>query len=735
MQKNIKKIILGLIFILPLCAPLSSFALSNKDLVVTSTASGVTDVSATFSGSIDMDNTDTNVRLGYFRYATLDKPPIFCNDIYGSNMFSTNDANLGNSGSATFSKTVSNLTPGSTYYYCAVVSDINQNIINYGGPVKFTTRSTVQATIQTKQPIILDSTSADLNGFYNTNVVAKTWFEYRKTGDTAWIKTDTEAHIPNTTSHYVSGEIKFSLTGATTDTQYEYRAGIQDNDQGSPTFGKNIYGNVVTFYLNSPVNVNTGTFDDGVSYDQMPDFSWDNGTTSSNNNLGTPITGGGNGTGGTGTNGSGTGTGSGSGSGTGTGTGSTGSTGTGTNGSGTNGTNGGTLGTGSNGSSGGIVTFSGSGTAGQGIFGPSTNIEYGNSTGTGSGSGSGTNSGAVIGSAEINAKITAYQQANIKYKTLKDNIIPAIANFTSLLTDAAGGINPFDVKYSSETFTQFKNQLSDKQKPIFDSAFQSLITKINGLLDIGGNQIPADLRDKAKLLLDPNTSMGTIKSILDKFSQEGGIVLTNQEKLTELALTAAEAAKPGSTAGSLSSGTGSGINGGPNGTGTGAGIGSGTGTSSGIGNGAGSSNGTSSGTGTGASASTITSTIKAPEIGDIRKPISDAIVRTGEGVETVFARQIIAYPQLAKLYGYTAGSNLKVFAGELAHTFAKLFGYYSGGGREIRVLPANIAAYELGMKDNKLAVYEYYGNKIENIATVAPILKNALGYEYYFIKK
>ncbi len=141
------------------------------------------------------------------------------------------------------------------------------------------------------------------------------------------------------------------------------------------------------------------------------------------------------------------------------------------------------------------------------------------------------------------------------------------------------------------------------------------------------------------------------------------------------------------------------------------------------------SGGSSSGLGSGSGPGTVA---PPPTIGSIAAPFSDAIVHYHEGIETVFTRQIMDYPGLAKLYGFQEGGDLLHFAQNLSHTFAQIFGYVSSSGREIRVGPPDIAAYELGLKDGMLAVYEYFANHLTGIATVTTLFKNAFGYEYYF---
>jgi hypothetical protein len=111
------------------------------------------------------------------------------------------------------------------------------------------------------------------------------------------------------------------------------------------------------------------------------------------------------------------------------------------------------------------------------------------------------------------------------------------------------------------------------------------------------------------------------------------------------------------------------------------------------------------------------------------------VVRQGEGIETVLARQIIRNTQLATMYGYKAGTNLQSFAWSLADTLARDFGYVNSKGKEVRVSKPDVAAYELQLDGTKLTIYEYYDSKIVNIKSMSSILRNKYYYEYYFSKK
>ncbi|MFZ2072838.1 MAG: hypothetical protein WAV10_04160, partial [Minisyncoccia bacterium] len=122
-------------------------------------------------------------------------------------------------------------------------------------------------------------------------------------------------------------------------------------------------------------------------------------------------------------------------------------------------------------------------------------------------------------------------------------------------------------------------------------------------------------------------------------------------------------------------------------------------------------------------------------LGQTATPPTDAIVHSQEGIETVFARQIIANKSLAKRYGYVEGQNITAFAWDLADLFAKIFGYIGYNGKEIRVSLPDIAAYQLAVVNNVLTVYEYFSFKIVNIQSMTEVLRNNYDYEYYFNKK
>ncbi len=123
-------------------------------------------------------------------------------------------------------------------------------------------------------------------------------------------------------------------------------------------------------------------------------------------------------------------------------------------------------------------------------------------------------------------------------------------------------------------------------------------------------------------------------------------------------------------------------------------------------------------------------------VGDEAIPPSDAIVHYNEGVETVFARQIRNRNKLSEKLGYSGRGNLESFAQNMAHTLSRYyFGYVDESGKEVRVSVPDVSAYELRIVGNKLAVYEYYRNKIIDIRVQSIQFKSKNPYEYYFQKR
>src|SRR5690606_16320019 len=122
--------------------------------------------------------------------STLDIPPVFCNDIFGSAMVGTKDIPIFGAGQY-FNTTITDLRPDTTYYFCAVVSNKASNPkdvkIEYGEGSSFTTLACPPAqavshctTITTEDAMVSGGTRAYLKGKYNSIRPIKAYFQYRK---------------------------------------------------------------------------------------------------------------------------------------------------------------------------------------------------------------------------------------------------------------------------------------------------------------------------------------------------------------------------------------------------------------------------------------------------------------------------------------------------------------------------------------------------------------------------
>jgi hypothetical protein len=269
--------------------------------VLTGNVTNLTDISARVSGSANPGGDHSAV--GYFRYSTVAPEsitPVFCNDIYGSDMKSTWEVPLGGVNEpVTFSTTLINLAEDSTYYYCAVASGDNQ--IAYGGVKSFTTRlSSSSFSVATEKALVIDGTSAYLNGSYNTAVPATTYFQYREKGKvfplnpninsvshlplenflpdflkpakvlaatvpggtlSPWIKVGGKSRGPNS-----YGKFSFLLTGLSPNTIYEFAAVISADDLSSNVLSRIVRGNTLSFTTKPPSSVFPGEVPGGEGY-------------------------------------------------------------------------------------------------------------------------------------------------------------------------------------------------------------------------------------------------------------------------------------------------------------------------------------------------------------------------------------------------------------------------------------------------------------------------------------
>ncbi|MBK8464723.1 MAG: hypothetical protein IPL32_02745 [Chloracidobacterium sp.] len=146
-------------------------------IVTTTAATSVTSSSANLNGTGNPNGTSA---FGYFRYSTTD--PGTCNDSFGTRApaSSASDSVLGSgSSSVPFSRAISGLSAGATYYFCSLGR--NSTSTSFGSVLTFTTTAT-PPTVATSAASNRTGTTATLNGSANPNGASTTgWFRYSTT--------------------------------------------------------------------------------------------------------------------------------------------------------------------------------------------------------------------------------------------------------------------------------------------------------------------------------------------------------------------------------------------------------------------------------------------------------------------------------------------------------------------------------------------------------------------------
>ncbi len=151
-----------------------SFTTSAPPTVTTNAATSITSGGATLNGAANPNHAPT---FGYFRYSLTD--PGTCSDTFGTRVPSSSSSDLFlGSGTAlvAYSNLISGLTPGSTYYYCAIAR--NSLGTRFGEVLSFSTPANVPA-VTTVAATSVTGTTAMLNGSANPGGAATTgWFRY-----------------------------------------------------------------------------------------------------------------------------------------------------------------------------------------------------------------------------------------------------------------------------------------------------------------------------------------------------------------------------------------------------------------------------------------------------------------------------------------------------------------------------------------------------------------------------
>ena len=746
--------------------------------------------SATFTGH---GTTGANPGYAYFRYSPVKIPPIFCNDIYGTDMLATKEQwRLGNN--QPFSIQIDNLEPDTQYSFCAVMSnyplDRISTDIKYGGVITFTTLPCSvcqQVNVTTESATATNQSTAYINGSYNSTEASRTYFEYKKDMVTnpvqTWTKVGTQTHPAG-----ASGNINFILNNLSASTPYKYRAVIEARKPDAtctgqgltiPCYESPIYGTPDGTFTTLAAPVTIITTNPGVTYGNT---GWNN-LWNGGNIYGTNPTGGSN-----------------------------------TNPNGGNNTNPNCptlkvnpisdqmVFAGSNltfnasvcGAIEGNVSYTARGIPNGATFNRAGRFSWTPTTsqiGTYNVTINASNGTRLSGGTTV--KIYVISQINTDTQL---KIYPIPSQNVPAMSTLAFSVNSYNtqgkpVSYSSSNiptgaifnrdgtfeWTPEIAQVGVYTMTINASTALSRAFPVNVLISVTDinniHYINVDPINPICLASSPNydptnpichINSYTNLCVASSPNYDPTNPICNNSSYTNLCIASSPNYDPTNPICNSSSYTNLCIATSPNynptnpicvtynynnndtqydysgytgipftGSGTiGGGIFGSSNTNGGSGiNGNGGNGSNTNGGNSSSNNGNNGGMTPPPKIGSIANPLSDAIVHYHEGVETVFTRQIMHYPGFAKLYGYVDGANLQNFADTLSHTFAQIFGYYAGGGREIRVTVPDMAAYEFGLKDGMLAVYEYYDNQLTGVSVVTGKLKNAFEYEYYYTKR
>ena len=214
------------------------FTTAAATTATTTAASSITSTTATLNGSGNPNGATT---LGWFRYSPTN--PGACSDTFGLRTPSSSGANLGaGSASVTYAQSIGGLSPGVTYYFCAITS--NTYGTGFGAVLSFITPA-MAPTVNTSYASNLTRTTGLLNGYANPGGDTTTaWFRY-STSSPGTCNDTFGTRAPATGGAALgagSANVAFSqaITGLTQATTYYYCA-IASNSVGLS------WGTVLTF--------------------------------------------------------------------------------------------------------------------------------------------------------------------------------------------------------------------------------------------------------------------------------------------------------------------------------------------------------------------------------------------------------------------------------------------------------------------------------------------------------
>jgi hypothetical protein len=221
---------------------------SQAPSVATGTASAITSNSATVSGTVNPNGSDTQV---WFQYATNSA-------MSGATPTQKQDMGAGTT-TVSFNASIGSLTPNTTYYYQAMAS--NSVGTSTGAILSFTTLSSSQApSVTTGTASAITSNSATVSGTVNPNGSdTEVWFQYATnpsmTGATPTLQQDIGS---GTTTVPFSANL-FPLSSGTT---YYYQAMASNNSGTSmgsvSNFTTLVSGPILTTFTISPNVINSG---------------------------------------------------------------------------------------------------------------------------------------------------------------------------------------------------------------------------------------------------------------------------------------------------------------------------------------------------------------------------------------------------------------------------------------------------------------------------------------------